>query len=228
MSLVWRRESASDHRGNPRFVPDIPPPCRCGMVSIFRPAVSRATPMIRMPSFWACRRLGASDPCHHPTSYALRACSRALLASSKPPLASCSQVAASRHRWLLTAVRASRGHARNAWAKCSMPRRCRTRPLPYQGLPTRAVTCMIAGPPLVHVSVTDRGAPRETVSSGTQQDRPAHGQVTLTVRHKRGGSLSATRPMFRGSTTPPPENSCTARICSSELVMAPRKLASVL
>src|SRR5262249_1108868 len=58
---------------------------------------------------------------------------------------------------------ASRGHARNAWAKCSMPRRCRARPLPYQGLPTRAVTCMIAGPPLVHVSVTDRGAPRETV-----------------------------------------------------------------
>jgi len=44
-------------------------------------------------------------------SYALRGCSRALLAGSKPAPASCSQVAAGGGRWLLTAVRGtSRGH----------------------------------------------------------------------------------------------------------------------
>src|SRR6516162_2993802 len=38
-------------------------------------------------------------------SYALRGCSRALLATSKPALASCSEVAAGSDRWLLMAVR---------------------------------------------------------------------------------------------------------------------------
>src|SRR5215472_6559011 len=44
-----------------------------------------------------------------PMTYALRACSRALLAGSKPALASCLQVAAGGDRWLLTAVRGHLG-----------------------------------------------------------------------------------------------------------------------
>src|SRR5438034_148582 len=42
-------------------------------------------------------------------SYALRECSRALLAGSKPALASCSQVAAGGDRWLLMAIRGHLG-----------------------------------------------------------------------------------------------------------------------
>jgi len=42
-------------------------------------------------------------------TYALRGCSRALLAGSRPALASCSQVAADGDRWLLTAVRGHLG-----------------------------------------------------------------------------------------------------------------------
>jgi hypothetical protein len=44
-----------------------------------------------------------------PMTYALRGCSRALLAASKPALASCSQVAAGGGRWLLIAVRGHLG-----------------------------------------------------------------------------------------------------------------------
>src|SRR6185312_4304799 len=43
------------------------------------------------------------------SSDALRACSDALLAGPKPALASCSQVAAGGHRWLLLAVRGISG-----------------------------------------------------------------------------------------------------------------------
>ena len=43
--------------------------------------------------------------------YALRGCSRALLAGSKGALASCSQVAAGGDRWLVMRFGASRGHA---------------------------------------------------------------------------------------------------------------------
>src|SRR5215475_14448131 len=42
-------------------------------------------------------------------TYALRACSRALLVASMPAPASSSQVAAGGHRWLLTAVRGHLG-----------------------------------------------------------------------------------------------------------------------
>jgi hypothetical protein len=42
-------------------------------------------------------------------TYALRECSRALLAGSKPALASCSRVAAGGDRWLLMAVRGHLG-----------------------------------------------------------------------------------------------------------------------
>ena len=44
-----------------------------------------------------------------PMTYALRGCSRALLAGSKAALASCSQVAAGGNRWLLMAVRGHLG-----------------------------------------------------------------------------------------------------------------------
>jgi len=44
-----------------------------------------------------------------PMTYALRGCSRALLARSKPAQASCSQVAAGGDRWLLMAVRGHLG-----------------------------------------------------------------------------------------------------------------------
>ncbi|HEY1344678.1 MAG TPA: tyrosine-type recombinase/integrase, partial [Streptosporangiaceae bacterium] len=44
-----------------------------------------------------------------PQTYALRGCSRALFAGSKPEQASCSQVAAGGDRWLLTAVRGHLG-----------------------------------------------------------------------------------------------------------------------
>ena len=44
-----------------------------------------------------------------PMTYALRGCSRALFAGSKPAPASCSQVADSGDRWLLTAVRGHLG-----------------------------------------------------------------------------------------------------------------------
>src|SRR5436309_912533 len=44
-----------------------------------------------------------------PQTYALRGCSRALLAGSKPALASCSQIAAGGDRWLLMAVRGHLG-----------------------------------------------------------------------------------------------------------------------
>src|SRR5262249_37936381 len=47
-----------------------------------------------------------------PMTYALRGCSRALLAGSKLALASCSQVAAGGDRWLLTAVRGHLGDTR--------------------------------------------------------------------------------------------------------------------
>src|SRR5258708_4340497 len=48
-------------------------------------------------------------------TYALRGCSRALLAGSKSALASCSQVAAGGDRWLLMAVR---GHLRGTRPQC--------------------------------------------------------------------------------------------------------------
>jgi hypothetical protein len=54
----------------------------------------------------APRRPGAR---HQPASYALRGCSHALLAGSKPALASGSQVAAGGNRWLLMAVRGHLG-----------------------------------------------------------------------------------------------------------------------
>ena len=60
----------------------------------------------------ATRRPG---PRHHPVSYALRGCHGALLAGSKPALASCSQGAAGGERWLLIAVR---GHLRGTRPKC--------------------------------------------------------------------------------------------------------------
>jgi acyl-CoA synthetase (AMP-forming)/AMP-acid ligase II len=47
-----------------------------------------------------------------PMTYALRGCSRALLASRKPALASCSQVAAGGDRWLLMVVRGHLGGTR--------------------------------------------------------------------------------------------------------------------
>jgi hypothetical protein len=47
-----------------------------------------------------------------PMTYALRECSRALLAGSKPALASCSQVAAGGDRWLLMAIRGHLGGTR--------------------------------------------------------------------------------------------------------------------
>src|SRR5215471_8853895 len=66
-----------------------------------------------------------------PMTYALRGCSRALLAGSKLALASCSQVAAGGNRWLLTAVRGHLGDTRldGSNAGCGVPPRwCREDP----------------------------------------------------------------------------------------------------
>jgi len=54
-------------------------------------------------------------------SYALRGCSRALLAGSKPALASCWQVAAGGDRWLLMAVRGHLGDTAGAHPQCVGP-----------------------------------------------------------------------------------------------------------
>ena len=54
-----------------------------------------------------------------PMTYALRGCHRALLASSKPGLASCSQVADGGDRWQLMAVR---GHIRGHGSVMRRPR----------------------------------------------------------------------------------------------------------
>src|SRR5262249_50094487 len=66
-----------------------------------------------------------------PMTYALRGCSRALLAGSKLALASCSQVAAGGDRWLLTAVRGHLGDTRPGGSSpgCGVPpRACREDP----------------------------------------------------------------------------------------------------
>jgi hypothetical protein len=72
----------------------------------------------------AARRPG---PCRHPASYALRGCSRALLADSRRALASCSQVVSGGDHWLLMVVRGHLGaRARTAQARFSAGRRRRT------------------------------------------------------------------------------------------------------
>src|SRR5215469_4202045 len=66
--------------------------------------------------------------------YALRGCSRALRAGSKPALASCSQVAAGGDRWLLMAVwGASRGHAPVVGRPGSWSGRCRRTTVRFSG-----------------------------------------------------------------------------------------------
>ena len=81
-------------------------------------AFARGSPMIsggsRSPSLEAARRLLSRATAGRlarpgPATYALRACSRALLAWSKPALPSRSRVAAAGGRWLLMAVRGISG-----------------------------------------------------------------------------------------------------------------------
>jgi hypothetical protein len=70
-------------------------------------------PLIGLPSSLSRRkylRCSRPMPWKIVRTYALRGCSRALLAGSKPALASCSQVAAGGDRWLLMAVRGHLGY----------------------------------------------------------------------------------------------------------------------
>jgi hypothetical protein len=73
---------------------------------------------------------GLSDACSRPCAlviYALRVRLHALLAGSKPVLASSSQGAAAGGRWLLMAIRGHLGaRACNAWARSLVERRRRT------------------------------------------------------------------------------------------------------
>jgi len=75
---------------------------------------------------WVMPILPTPGARHHPATYALRGCSRALLAGSKPTLASCSQVAAGRSLAIDGCSRTSRGHGSAMRRRFSVERRYRT------------------------------------------------------------------------------------------------------